>query len=132
MENILIILVSIIAGVSTCAIAISLKKGPVFASATVTLIAGIIFPYFSPEIGGKLMLAAACSSYAGMVSTENVHNFWEMTMVSAITGSLFIITQSAYAGVGGRLGTIAAVACFAWLGFKKTFRRVKQQYAEKN
>ena len=38
-----------------------------------------------------------------------------------MTGILFVAANSAYIGIGGRLGTIAAIACFAWLGFKKVF-----------
>ena len=132
MENILILIVSIIAGISTYAISNILKKGTVFASAIVTLISGIVFPYFFPEIGGKLMLVAACASYAGMVSVKHVPKLWEMSIISIMTGCLFIITILAYEGVGGRLGTIAAISCITWIGFKKAIRTIKRQYVEKN
>ncbi len=44
-----------------------------------------------------------------------------MAIISLMTGILFIAASSAYIGIGGRLGTIAAISCFAWLGFKKVF-----------
>lgn len=121
MENIMILIVAIIAGLLTYVIANILNKGAVFASAVVTLVSGIIFPYFFPLMGNTLMVAAACASYAGMVAIKNVPKLWEMIMVSSITGTLFIIVNSSYVGVGGRLGTIAALSCLAWIGFKRVW-----------
>ena len=121
MEELLILLVSIVAGISTYIVSNFLKRGPVIASAIVTLIAGLILPYFFPTIGTGLAVAAACASYAGMISVENALDLLEMAMISLITGILFIASSSAYVGSGGKLGTIAAISCFAWLGFKKVF-----------
>ncbi len=125
MEDIIILVVAIIAGVITYIIANILNKGAVFASAIVTLVSGIIFSHFFPSMGNTLMVVAACASYAGMVSVKNVPRIWEMIIVSSITGILFIIASTAYVGVGGRLGTIAAISCFTWLGFKKVFLKDK-------
>lgn len=121
MENLIILMVAILAGISTYSISNNLNKGGVFGSAVVTLICGIVFPYFFPELGSTLMVVAACASYAGMVSIKNVSNIWEMSIVSLITGALFVISNSAYQGVGGRLGTIAALSCFTWIGIKRVF-----------
>lgn len=117
--NILILLVAVLAGTATYAISYILNKGTVFASATVTLISGIFLPYIFPEIGSTLMTVAACTSYAGMVSIKNVPNIKEMIIVSLITGTLFMVFSSAYIGIGGRLGSIAAISCISWVGFKK-------------
>ena len=68
-----------------------------------------------------MVTAPACSSYAGMISVENALNIREMAIISLMTGILYIAGNSAYIGIGGRLGTIAAISCFAWLGFKKAF-----------
>jgi len=119
MEISLIIGVSVLSGILTYLLSNKLKKGPVFGSATVTLVSGIIFPYFFPEFGTTLMVVAACSSYAGMVAVKNIPSLWEMIIVSVITSLLFIVTSSSYVGVGGKLGTIAALSCFTWIGFKK-------------
>ena len=119
METLLIILVSIVSGALTFLISNNLKKGPVFGSAVVTLVSGIFLPHFLGEFGTSLMVVAACSSYAGMVAVKNIPNIWEMIVVSTITAILFILASSAYLGVGGRLGTIAALSCFTWIGFKK-------------
>lgn len=121
MEVIIILIVSIIAGMATYIISNILKKGPILASAIITLISGIFLPYFFPELGYTVVTAAACSSYAGMITVENAMNLREMAIVSLLTGILYIAASNAYVGIGGRLGTIAAISCFSWLGFKKVF-----------
>lgn len=121
MEQIIILIISVVAGVATYIVSHILNRGAVIASAIITLISGLMLPYFFPLIGGGLATAAACSSYAGMISLENALNPFEMALISLMTGILFIAARSAYIGIGGKLGTIAAISCFAWLGFKKVF-----------
>lgn len=121
MEELIILIISVVAGVATYIVSHMLKRGAVIASAIITLVSGLMFPYFFPSMGSVLATAAACSSYAGMISLENALNLLEMAIISLMTGILFIAARSAYPGIGGRLGTIAAIACFAWLGFKKVF-----------
>ena len=124
MEEITILIISVISGMATYIVSNILKRGPVIASAVITLVAGLMLPYFFPLSGALLATAAACSSYAGMISLENALNLSEMSVISLMTGILFIAATNAYAGIGGRLGTIAAISCFAWLGFKKVFIRL--------
>lgn len=121
MEDISILFVSVAAGVLTYFAAHMLKRGPVIASAIITLASGVLLPHFFPDYGATVATAAACASYAGMISVENALNLLEMSVISLMTGVLFIAASAAYVGIGGRLGTIAAISCFAWLGFKKIF-----------
>lgn len=121
MEELIILLVSVVAGLATYTVSNILKRGGVIASAIITLVSGLMLPYFIPTMGGLMATAAACSSYAGMISVENALNLREMSIISLMTGILFIAASNAYIGIGGRLGTIAAISCFAWLGFKKVF-----------
>ncbi|WP_312907127.1 hypothetical protein [Tissierella praeacuta] len=121
MEEVIILIISIVAGMATYVVSNILKRGAVIASAIITLVSGLMLPYFFPLMGNVLATAAACSSYAGMISLENALNLLEMAVISLMTGILFIAARSAYIGIGGRLGTIAAISCFAWLGFKKVF-----------
>ena len=130
MEEVIILIVSILAGVATYIVSHILNRGAVIASAIITLVSGLMFPHFFPSIGGTLAVAAACSSYAGMISLENALNLLEMAVISLMTGILFIAATSAYPGIGGRLGTIAAISCFAWLGFKKVFVGLDQKSSE--
>ncbi len=126
MQEVLILIVSVVAGISTYLVSHTLKRGAVIASAIVTLVSGFIFPHFFPTIGGVLAAAGACASYAGMISLQNALNLFEMSMISLMTGTLFILASIAYSGIGGRLGTTAAIACFAWLGIKKILGKIKQ------
>ena len=121
MEQVIILIISVVAGILTYIVSHILNRGPVIASAIITLVSGLMLPYFFPEMGGLLAAAAACSSYAGMISLENALNLLEMAVISLMAGILFIIASNAYPGIGGRLGKIAAIACFAWLAFKKVF-----------
>lgn len=121
MEETIILIVSVLAGIATYSVSHILRRGAVISSSIITLVSGLMLPYFFPLIGGVLATAAACSSYAGMISIENALNLLEMSVISLMTGILFILASEAYPGIGGRLGTIAAIACFAWLAFKKVF-----------
>lgn len=122
----MILIISLVAGMATYVIANTLKKGAVIASAIITLLSGLILPYIFPIIGGTLATVAACASYAGMISLKNAPNLREMAIISLITGMVFIAARSAYSGIGGKLGTMAAISCFAWLGIKKILVRVNQ------
>lgn len=128
MEEIIILLISIAAGMATYLVNNILKRGPVIASAIITLVSGIMLPHFFPNMGATLVTAAACSSYAGMITVENALNIREMAIISLMTGILYIAANSAYIGIGGRLGTIAAISCFAWLGFKKAFIGIEELF----
>ncbi|NLY67089.1 MAG: hypothetical protein GX069_05965 [Tissierellia bacterium] len=121
MEEAIILATTVVAGMTSYLVSNILKRGSVIGSAIVTLVSGLMLPYFFPNMGGLLATAAACASYAGMISVENALNLLEMAVISLMTGILFVAANSAYIGIGGRLGTIAAIACFAWLGFKKVF-----------
>lgn len=121
MEEIIILICAVASGMATYAVANILMRGPVIASAVITLCSGLLIPYFFPVLGTTLSAAAACASYAGMISIENALNVFEMSIISLMTGILYIAANSAYPGIGGRLGTIAAISCFAWLGFRKVF-----------
>lgn len=121
MEEAIILATTVVAGMTSYLVSNILKRGSVIGSAIVTLVSGLMLPYFFPNMGGLLATAAACASYAGMISVENALNLLEMAVISLMTGILFVAANSAYIGIGGRLGTIAAISCFAWLGFKKVF-----------
>lgn len=126
MEEIIILIISVGAGMATYIVSHILNRGAVIASAIITLVSGLMLPHFFPVMGSTLAIAAACSSYAGMISLENALNLLEMAVISLMTGILFIAAKTAYPGIGGRLGTIAAISCFAWLGFKKVFVDIDQ------
>lgn len=130
MSDVTVIIVSIVAALATYYISINLGKGAVFASALVTLAAGIVFPHFLPDGGARLAIMATTASYAAMVAPAKFPKIWEMGIVGLIAGLIFIATSSAYVGVGGKLGTIAAISCLTWLGVKKVHSLATKPKAE--
>jgi len=118
MENLAIIITAILAGVLAYGISVKLEKGAVFGSAIVVLLSGLFLPHFF-EQGTTLAVVATTASYAGMVAGKNVPNLLEMAAVGAIVGVVFILAAPAYTGVGGKLGTMAAISCLSWIGLKK-------------
>ena len=124
MVNLIIITTSAAAGILSYQLSNRFNKGPVFGSAVVTLASGILFPLLIPEMADKLMVAAACASYAGMAAKKLVPTTIEIGLISALSGIILILATNSYAGIGGRLGTIAALSCFAWIGLKKQLDKV--------
>ncbi len=122
MNNVLILLAGIVGAVGSYWIGINLNKGATMGAAVITLLSGLIFPYINPEIGPTLAVVATSGAYAGMISKKNAPHIWEMVIVGAIVGMVSILATSTYIGVGGKLGTMAAIACFIWIGIKKTFK----------
>lgn len=112
------ILVSVLSTCITFFINVNLKRGPVFASAIVTLTSGILLPYFFPEVGKSLAIMATCGSYAAMVSIEKFPKMKDMIFVGIICGIVYILAKDVFIGVGGRLGAMAAISGFTWLGIK--------------
>jgi hypothetical protein len=122
MNTIIIILVAIIGGIVAYYISHDLGKGPVVGSTIVTLGSGLIFTgleYLGVPGTVELAIVATTAGYAGMVSKKYVNNMTQMVVVSIISGVLYILSTNLFVGIGGRLGTIAAVSCFAFIGLKR-------------
>ncbi len=96
------------------------KRGAVFGSAIVTLSAGILLSILSANfefpLAPELSFAMTIGGYAGMVSNKIVKNLREMTIYSLLTGMVYISAPGVLPGVGGRLGSIAALGCLVFLG----------------
>ena len=131
METTLLLLTAIIAGIITHWVSVILQRGPVMASALVVLTSGLILPAFFADLGTELALVATTASYAGMASKDWVASPREMGVVGLLCGVLYIAGRAAYPGVGGRLGTIAAIACLAWLGARLLARRQQRHSPSK-
>lgn len=121
-----IIIIAVLAACTTYFISIHLGKGPVLASAIVTLASGILLPYIFSDGGALLAAVATSGSYAAMVSQEKFPRLRDMVFVGILCGVVFLLTQDVFVGVGGRLGSIAAISGFTWLGMKKIRKKVKK------
>lgn len=122
MENILIILVAILGTVVAYFISVYLDKGATMGAGVTTLISGIVFSYMDSELGLTLAAVATTGAYAGMISKKNTPQIWEMIIIGFIVGIITILATSVYLGIGGKLGTIAAISCLTWIGMKKAFK----------
>lgn len=119
MEELIIVITAIIAGMFAYYVNVTLGKGGVLGSAIVVLAGGLIFPPLFGPLGSNMALVAATASYAGMISKGNARSIGEMGVIGLITGLLFLAAAPAYGGVGGRLGTIGAISCLSYCGYKK-------------
>jgi ABC-type polysaccharide/polyol phosphate export permease len=122
----LTMIVAIFSACLTYFLSLHLKKGPTLASAIVTLSSGLLLPYFFTE-GATLALVATTASYAAMVSEAKFPKLIEMVGVGAICGLVFSLTHDVFVGVGGRLGSIAAISGLSWLGLKQIIDKFKKQ-----
>lgn len=118
----MIIIIAVLATCLTYFICFNLDKGPVLASAIVTLVSGILLPYIFSDGGSLLAAVATCGSYAAMVSKSKFPRLIDMIFVGIICGTVFALTQDVFVGVGGRLGSIAAISGLSWLGVKKVVK----------
>lgn len=121
-DQLLILIVAILGSVLTFYVSIHLNKGNVLASAVVVLLAGILETFipgfFNAQVGG----AMAAGSYAGMVSGQKIGDIKEVMAIGVLCGVLFAALMPAYNGMGGRLGTIAAISCGTYFGCRRTWK----------
>lgn len=85
----------------TYILAHDLGLGAVVAASVVGLVAGLILP----EDGAAIY----CGAFVGMTSNNLLFDHGELALAGVFSGVLFFITRPVFAGVGGRLGTIALV-----------------------
>ncbi|HHT72845.1 MAG TPA: hypothetical protein GX008_03930 [Firmicutes bacterium] len=116
---------SVVSGVSAGLGGFALRKhwrlSSVQASAIVALVAGLSLPYVHGE-GTYLAAVCTCASYAAMSSEETIGRPSQMAIVSGLSGLIMYIAQNCLVGVGGRLGSCAALAVLAFAGWQFAVR----------
>ncbi len=90
-------------------------------SALLALVAGIALPWIFPATGVFLATVCTAVSYAAMCSDARAGSYGDMVIISIICGIINYFGQSILAGVGGRLGTSAAISVLLYLTIKKVF-----------
>lgn len=103
------LIVSCVCGLSAWFLHHRLQRGPVLASAVVTLAAGLIMPKLFAH-GAALVPLAACASYVSMSATIRLRNIGETSLALALAAVLYTASTEIFVGVGGKLGTIAAIS----------------------
>lgn len=78
-------------------------------SALLALTAGLVLPRIFAE-GALFALTCTAVSYAAMCSSERCCSYRQILIISAICSLVIYLGQSVLVGVGGRLGTSAAVS----------------------
>jgi hypothetical protein len=109
------------AAVATYALSIRLDHGPVIGSAAVGLVAGLAA---DPLAGGTVAAAAFCASFAGMASPDRLPGEGPVLVAGLLSGALVVAVAPAFVGFGGKLGTVAFVACLAVRGLLSAGRVV--------
>ncbi|MEA3430146.1 MAG: hypothetical protein U9R08_02645 [Nanoarchaeota archaeon] len=118
-QTITLIVVSIMGAVLTYDYSVRVKKGPVLASALLSLIVGLVF-YFcpqltTPELAKSIPVAFIGASFAGMASSKTIPAKY-MVFAGFVFGLIFVNTSKFFAGFGGGLGTTACLSCAMTLG----------------
>ena len=127
MENLMIMIAGMVWAFLTYKITVCTSRGAVFASASVTLAAGVLLPAIMGVTGTKLATVIACASYGGMISPKWIAKPWELVVIGGLSALVFILAEEAFKGVGGKLGTMAAIACLAWIGIKALVNSVSEK-----
>ena len=98
----------------TYVLAFSLGLSAVNASALVGLIGALILPVYGVPI--------YCGSFVGMSSIDLLHTHWELAIAGVVAGLIFMLTDRAFPGIGGKLGTIAFTGTvITGLGLERQF-----------
>ena len=94
---------------------VHLEHGPVQASALVGLVGGLVAPALLPA-GEGIAAVVFCASFAGMARPDRIPGVAPMAVTGALCGALVAATGPVVVGFGGKLGTIAFVACLVVRG----------------
>ncbi|WPY99768.1 hypothetical protein [Christiangramia sp. OXR-203] len=121
MMNLLLILgCSVLSGQLTYTLNNSLNLGAVIASSLVSITGGLlIYTPISEVLRETLPLVIMGASFVGMASEEIATRNRIIILSSIFFGILFYCTGVFFEGFGGSLGTTAAIAFFASLGFQQ-------------
>jgi hypothetical protein len=92
-------------------------------SAWIALLSGLLLPRLH-ESGIFLAGVCTCVSYATMSSCVRVTNQLEMAVVSVLCAVIVYGCRACLVGVGGRLGTFAALAVLVCCGLINVKRRI--------
>lgn|SRR5690554_7789717 len=94
-----------------------LELTSVQASAWIVLAAGILA--FVIDINSEFVAIVTCVSYAAMANKKIVCNYRQIACLAAVTTILYLLLQNTLIGIGGRLGSFAAISVFVLIGLAK-------------
>ena len=98
----------------TYTLKVDVALGAVLAASLVGLIAGIVFP--------AVAVPVYCGSFVGMTSSRLLVDHSELALAGTIAAIVYLLTERAFIGFGGKLGTIAFIGTLlTGLGLKGEF-----------
>lgn len=103
------ILIAVLCGLAGFWLRLNTKLTVVEVSAMLALVAGLILPRLFSD-GSLYALICTTVSYAAMCSKERVGVLPDVLMVSILCALVVYFGQGILVGVGGRLGTSAAIS----------------------
>ena len=98
------------------------KLSLVAVSSWLTLVAALVFPRVFLN-GYLYALICTAVSYVTMSSAHRLEKLWETLIVSGICALLVFFGQNVLVGIGGRLGTFAALSVLIFT-IPKTHKRL--------
>ncbi len=93
---------------------------PIVVAAAATGLIGTFLP-FSKTLKSHPYAAIYAGSFAGMCSSSLINSYWELSLISLIGASLYILTMNLFAGFGGRLGSVAFASVALYMLAKGIF-----------
>lgn len=118
MNQLTVVLLMVLGTWATFYLSVYYKKGNVMASAVVVLGAGLIEHFIPGVLNTQTAAGIAVASYAGMVSSKLIAQQHEILIIGVLCSFVFFSVDGIFSGVGGRLGTIAAVSWGSYFGLK--------------
>ncbi|NMB21028.1 MAG: hypothetical protein GX979_09170 [Firmicutes bacterium] len=100
------------------------KLSVVAVSSWLTLVAALVLPRFFHE-GYLFALICTAVSYVVMSSSNRLEKLWETLVVCLICTLLVYFGQDVLVGIGGRLGTLAALSALIFIVPKVHFGLLK-------
>ena len=118
-----LVVAAAVAAVATFVVSVRLDHGPVVGSAVVGIVAGVVCPPLFAA-GDAIAAVAFCASFAGMATPERIPGSGAMLFAGAVSGVVFVGAAPFFVGFGGKLGTIAFVACVVTAGVHSLARAI--------
>ncbi|OVE86374.1 hypothetical protein B2G88_00010 [Natronolimnobius baerhuensis] len=126
----LVVPVAVAGAVVTLLVSVHLGFGAVVGSGVVGVGASVVFPLASsePAVGTMLAAVAFCASFVGMSSVTRLE-MRHVALAGGLCGLVYLVTMPAFDGAGGKLGTVAFIACLAMIGATELETHIRTRLA---
>jgi hypothetical protein len=121
MNEVIVVITSVVAAAATLFVSHDLKQGPVRASAILSLAVAVIFLFFPSSMKANYLvvnipLVFIGASFVGMTSKVHFKNWMYAVFSGLVFGLIFLGTQDVFNGFGGGLGAKACLSVLTTIG----------------